>query len=484
MNTREYAQLDGIALAERIRDGVLSPLDALDLCYQVVAEFDQTINAFVSLEKEQARQIAKRAAEQMTMQSAGVLGGVPLAMKDCVGFVKDAPRSFGSRLAAGTLPDFDDEVVARYKRAGLVPVGTTNVPEFSSSVTTESVLHGPCRNPWDTTRSAGGSSGGAAAAVAYGAVPIAYGNDAAGSIRIPASCCGLFGFRPSRGRVPTGPVYGEFWHGLMVHHVITRSVRDSALVLDISEGIDAGAPYGAPQKARDFLDETSQPPGLLRIAVSDGAEQGHVIHPECRAALQDTAQLLSELGHQVDWVAPQYDSQQLLQGVITLLSVSLAQEIPDTAEQTGRTIGPDTVEACHLELMRRGQQISALELAAVLEFKSSLGRLMGRFFGQYDVLLTPTLAEPPLRLGELNSNSADTDAYLDRFKRYSPFAPLANVCGLPSMSVPLCWSSGGLPLGMTFSAAYAEDGRLLQLAGQLEQAHPWAHRHPPIGAWD
>jgi len=477
MNFSDYADMDGIALAEAIKRGEVGRHEVIELSYGVIHKLDAMVNAFVSLEKDMALQAA-------STDSEGVFAGVPIAMKDCVGFVKDAPRSFGSRLAAGSQFSFDDEVVKRYKEAGLIPIGTTNVPEFSSSVTTESILHGPCRSPWDITRSSGGSSGGSAAAVAYGAVPIAYGNDAAGSIRVPASCCGVFGLRPSRGRVPTGPVYGEFWHGLMVHHVITRSVRDSALVLDISQGIDAGAPYGVPDNGRPFLEECAVHPGELNIAVSDGSELGHMIHDDCMAALHDTVGLLQQLGHKVEWVTPAYQSRKLHESVITLLSLSLAREIPETAAQTGRTIGPDTVEACHLELMRRGNQISGLELTSVLDFKSELSRNMGRFFSHHDVFLTPTLAEPPIPLGILNSNSDDLDAYLERFWQYCPFTPLANVCGLPSMSVPLNWSESGLPLGMMFSAAYANDALLFRLAAQLERSRPWKGRHPPVSAWD
>jgi amidase len=476
MNLKDYVNLDGIALAESIRRGEVTCEEVLNLVYRIIAEFDGDINAFVSLEETDARQAA-------ATRTIGALDGVPIAMKDCVGFVKDAPRSFGSRLAVGTVIDFDDEVVARYKRAGLIPIGTTNVPEFSSSVTTESLLHGPCRNPWDLSRSVGGSSGGAAAAVAYGAVPIAYGNDAAGSIRVPSSCCGVFGLRPSRGRVPTGPVYGEFWHGLMVHHVITRSVRDSALVLDVSEGIDDGPLYGVPDKQRPFLDECTRAPGKLNIAVSDGSELGHEIHADCLAALKETVALLEELGHNVEWLSPDYQSEKLRELITTLLSLSLAQEISETAAQTGRIVGPDTVEACHLELMRRGKNVSGLQLAAVLDYKSELSRMMGRFFQKHDVYLTPTLAEPPIALGELDSNSKDMDKFMRRFWSYCPFTPLANVCGLPSMSVPLCWTAGGLPVGMMFSAAYANEALLFRLAGQLEQARPWKDRHAPHSAW-
>lgn len=476
MDSREYAECDGVELATRIRDGAITATQALSHAYELIDRLDGEINAFVSREET----LAFAAARAPTV---GPLAGVPIAMKDCVDSVRGVTRSFGSRLAVGTRIDHDDEVVARYRAAGLNPMGTTNVPEFSSSLSTESRLHGPCRNPWNLARSVGGSSGGAAAAVAYGAVPIAYGNDSAGSIRIPASCCGVFGLRPGRGRVPTGPVHAEIWFGLLSHHVITRTVRDSALVLDVTEGIDAGAPYGAPDKIRPYLEECAVPPAPLRIAVSDGGEQGFGIDPECAAALERTVTLLRDLGHEVDRASPRYSGTQLIEGVTTLLAVALAEELPEIAAVTGRDIGPETVESCHRVLMERGRKVSALELSRILRFKGELGRIVGRFLGDYDVFLTPTLAEPPIRLGTLNTDSNDIDAYLERMWRYSPFTPLANLCGIPSMSVPLGWSGDGLPIGMMFTGRYADEGLLFRLAGQLESARPWRSRHPRISAW-
>lgn len=472
----EYAGWDAIELAQQIADGNCTARQALDAACSIVADIDPQVNAFVCLQKEQAF-----AAADATM--SGPLAGVPIAMKDCVGFVKDTRRDFGSRLTAGTRIDFDDEVVVRMKRAGLIPFGTTNVPEFSSSITTESVRHGPCRNPWDLSRSAGGSSGGAAAAVAYGAVAAAYGNDAAGSIRVPASCCGLFGFKPSRGRVPTGPEYSEYWFGLMVHHVITRSVRDSALLLDVTEGMDVGAPYGVPDKQRAYLSDASRDPGRLRIAVSDGAAQGFSVSTACSEALDETVGLLRELGHEVVEASPGYSGAELCDRVTTILAVSLALEISDAARKTGRDIGPDTVEACHRALMQRGRDVTGVALARVLDYRNRTARELGRFLSDYDVLLTPTLAAEPIELGVLDANCADLDDYLGHLWRYSPFTPLANVCGTPAMSVPLCWSKSGLPLGMMFTGRYADEATLFSLAGQLERARPWKDRHPPTSIW-
>ncbi len=474
MKDSEYADCDGIALAALIRNGELTAHEAISRAFAVIDRFDAKINAFVSRETDAAFAAA-------AMPIAGPLCGVPLAMKDCVGMHRDSIRSFGSRLSAVMRIEQDDVFVGRYRSAGLIPIGTTNVPEFSSSLSTESLLHGPCRNPWDARRSVGGSSGGAAAAVAYGAVPIAYGNDSAGSIRIPASCCGVFGLRPSRGRVPTGPNTGEVWYGLLSHHVITRSVRDSALVLDLSAGVDAGAPYGTPGPTAPFLRECTTPPGRLRIAVSVSAG-GVQVDPACTEALDGAAALLVELGHHVERAEPRYSADELHCNLVTLLSVALAEELPGLAAATQREIGPDTVEACHLALMHRGQRVPAVELSRILKYRTDLGRLMGRFFADYDLLLTPTLAEPPITLGELDTDGDDVDAYLRRMAAYSPFVALANVCGLPSMSVPLCWSQG-LPIGMTFTGPYAEEGKLFRLAGQLEQARPWRDRHPPISAW-
>lgn len=476
MDIRTYADCDGVELAARIRRGELSVHDAIAHAGRVIDLIDPRINAFVSREDSQARRDAEAPLQ-------GPLAGVPIAMKDCVGFARGAPRRFGSRLTGTLQPEHDDEVIARYRAAGLIPIGTTNVPEFSSSLTTESRLYGPCRNPWNPGRSVGGSSGGSAAAVAYGAVPIAYGNDSAGSIRVPSSCCGVFGFRPSRGRVPTGPLFGEIWYGLCSHHVITRSVRDSAVVLDASAGIDIGAPYGAPNPVRPYAGESTTAPGRLRIAVSDGTAQGVKISAECSSALAKTVELLLRLGHDVHVAAPEYSGQEISARLSTLMAVALAGELPGIAAESGREIGPDTVEACHRALMERGQRVSAVELSQVLNFRNALGRTLGHFFLDHDVLLTPTLAEPPPLLGEIDADSSDLDAYLDRMWRASPFAPLANFCGVPSMSVPLHWTAAGLPIGMMFTGRYADEGTLFRLAGELERAQPWRDRHPPISAW-
>jgi amidase len=474
MTPVDYASCDGIELAGRLASGAVSAREVLELTYGLIAVLDPEIHAFVSLER--------TAAFAAAAAARGPLAGVPMAMKDCLGCVAGAPRSYGSALGAGSRCDHDDTVVRRLRAAGLVPIGTTNVPEFSSSLSTESRFHGACRNPWDPSRSTGGSSGGSAAAVAYGAVPIAYANDSAGSIRIPASSCGVFGFRPGRGLVPNGP-HGEVWYGLFTHHVITRSVRDSAFVLDLCEGPDAGAPYGAPARSRDFLDECTAAPAALRIAVWDGGSQGIRLDPGCAAGLAGTVELLRGLGHEIRFTEPPCDLAELAGHVTTFMAVSLAEELPLLAKATGREIGPATVEACQLALLERGRRVTGVALSRALAYRGELGQRMGEFFAGLDLLLTPTLAGPPPPIGVLSADAVDLDGYLARMWAHSPFAAIANVCGIPSMSVPLCWSADGLPVGMMFTGRYGDEESLFRLAGQLERARPWHGRHPPWSAW-
>jgi len=474
MTPAEYADCDAIELAARIAAGGTSAREALDLSYRIVETVDPRIHAFVSLERDAAFAAAAGAR--------GPLAGVPIAMKDCLGCVAGAPRSYGSALGAGSTCDHDDTVVRRFRGAGLVPMGTTNVPEFSSALTTESRFHGPCRNPWNPSRATGGSSGGSAAAVAYGAVPVAYGNDSAGSIRIPASTCGVFGFRPGRGRVPNGP-HGEVWYGLFTHHVITRSVRDSAFVLDLIAGSEPGVPYEAPAKSREFLEECAHPVESLRIALWDGAGQGVRLDPACAAGLAATGDLLRGLGHDVRPAQPPCRLPELAGHLTTYICVSLAEELPLLADLMGRRIGPETVEACHLALLERGRRTSGVELSRAIAYRGELGQRMGEFFGRWDALLTPTLACLPPPIGFLSPDVADLDGYLARKRAYSPFAAIANVCGTPAMSVPLWWSEEGLPAGMMFTGPYGSEGLLFRLAGQLEGARPWHDRHPPYSAW-
>ncbi|MEM6486111.1 MAG: amidase, partial [Pseudomonadota bacterium] len=398
----DFASWDATELAHRITTGDLTAEQALSSSLAIIESVDPSVNAFVELEED----IAWRSLESA---SSGPLKGVPIAMKDCLGFVAGASRRFGSRLTQRTQLARDDEMITRLRRLGLVPLGTTNVPEFSSSITTESVLYGPCRNPWSPHHSVGGSTGGGAAAVAYGAVPVAYGNDSAGSIRIPASCCGLFGLKPSRGRVPTGPDFSEVWFGLMVQHVITRSVRDSALILDGIEGIDLGAPYDAPQKTAPFIETTKQDPSRLRIALSDGFRNGISIDADCSEGLSNAAAMLEDLGHEVVEASPPFVMEELEHHMNTILSVSLALELEAAAAESSTQVGTATVEPCQFALFSRGRETDAITLAQALDYKNTLARQVGAFLAGFDVLLTPTLASAPVELGYLNARQSDLD---------------------------------------------------------------------------
>ncbi|MEM0952602.1 MAG: amidase [Pseudomonadota bacterium] len=473
----EYASWDATELAAHIAAGTLSADEALDCSLAIIEVVDPQINAFVELEEEIARQAA---ADLGLGAEKRPLAGVPIAMKDCLGFVAGAKRYFGTRLSDGAKQPSDDEIVRRFRRLGLVPLGTTNVPELSSSITTESLLHGPCHNPWHVDHSTGGSGGGAAAAIACGAVPIAYGNDSAGSIRIPASCCGLFGLKPSRGRVPTGPEFSEVWFGLGVQHVITRSVRDSASVLDGVEGLETGALYSAPDKPGLYTDAVNQDPGPLRIAVSNGSSNGIQIDSDCAQALSEAAALLADLGHDVIERSPPFERAQMAEHIVTFLAVALADELPATAAASGRNVSSETVEHCHLALAERGRAMSATKLSAALEYRNATARNFGAFMSEVDVLLTPTLAKAPVPLGYLNTNQQDLDDYLHKKLTYGAFTPLANLSGAPSASVPLHWSPEGLPVGIMLTAAYGREDLLIGLSAQLERARPWQHRIPPM----
>ena len=468
-----YANWDATELARRIAAGELSAAEAIDHSLAIIEAIDPHINAFIEREERVAREGIKAATQ-------GPLFGVPIAMKDCLGFVADTRRFFGSRLSAGARLPHDDQIVQRFRRLGMLPLGTTNVPELSSSITTESLLHGPCRNPWNTDHSVGGSGGGAAAAIAYGAVPLAYGNDSAGSIRIPASCCGLYGLKPSRGRVPLGPECSEIWFGLGVQHVLAKSVRDSALVLDGIAGIAAGAPYAAPNKTGLYADAVLQNPPRLRIAVSDGASNGITIEPDCAKALSNVAALLSDLGHEIVLESPDLQHATMAKHISTFLAVALAEELPPTAAESGKPIGPDTVEHCHLALAERGRELPATALSAALDYKNAIGRHLGNFFSEVDILLTPTLAKAPVPLGYLNTDQTDLDDYLKKKFEYGAFTPLANLSGVPSANLPLHWNAAGLPIGVMLTAAYGREDLLIALSAQLERAQPWRQNVPAV----
>lgn len=482
MSFQEYSDFDAIGLRDLIKSGEVSAPEVLSAAFDRISARNPTLNAIVAtfdrLAHEQLDLLASAAPEQDGWSRT--FAGVPIAVKDCVGGVRGVSQKFGTRLTQSFTATRDEEIIRRYRDEGVVFAGQTNVPEFSSSITTESVLYGPCRNPWNPALTVGGSSGGSACAVASGMVPVATANDSAGSIRIPASCTGIFGFKPSRGRTPNGPDVSEVWNGLFVQHVVTRSVRDSAAFLDITHGMDVGAPYVAPTFEGCYLDETEKPAESLKVAFSLRALNGVTVDDSCKAAILDTARFLESLGHQVVEDKPELPSDRYFEALENLLYANFAYEFQRHANIQNTEISSETVEACHRKMIDIGKDLPAMALMEFFSLKALCERQMGAFFEGYDVYLTPSLAQLPVPHGHIHANSSNLREYLDRFWAFSPFTTLANIAGLPSMSVPLYQSDCGLPIGSMFCAGYGQDDRLFRLAGQLERALPWKQRTPPM----
>jgi amidase len=380
------------------------------------------------------------------------------------------------------VPDHDSELVARLKRAGLIILGKTNTPEFGILPTTEPRLFGPCHNPWEINRTTGGSSGGSSAAVAARLVPMAHANDGGGSIRIPASCCGLFGLKPTRARNPHGPDFGDIFSGLVIDHAVTRSVRDSAALLDATAGPDIGDPYWAPPPTRPFLQEVGTRQGKLHIAFTTTAGSEIKVHPDCVSAVHDAAKLCSELGHEIEERVPLLNRELVTQSFMVLWSAGCAWTMDGLGLVTGRPITAANVEPLTWALYEMGRKQSASTYLLSLSFLQRVARDIGRFFLKYDVWLTPTLSEPPVLLGTFDSPQENPLQGLRRAEQFVPFTPICNATGQPAMSVPLYWNAEGLPVGVHFIGRFGDEATLFRLAAQIESARPWAGRKPPISA--
>jgi amidase len=495
MDFAHYLQHDATSLAALVQRGELAPAELLDLALTRNAEVHGRINAVCRLLEAQAR-------AQLTRPAAGPLAGVPFLIKDGVQDYAGVPTSFGSRSMRGYVPTEHAAVVRRYLEAGLVIFGKTNLPEFALKAVTDPVLYGRASNPWNLDHTPGGSSGGAAAAVAAGIVPMAAGNDGGGSIRIPAACCGLFGLRPSRGRVSSGPAIGEVWFGASSEGVLSRSVRDSALALDILAGHEPGDPFDVAPPVAPYRELMRRDPGKLRIGFSTVSPIGTEVHPEAVAAVHRAAQLLRGLGHEVEEAAPELDGAALAE---SFLHVYFGQ-VPAMVAR-GKALGarPADVELTGRLLATLGGSVSAGRLTTQLAKWNEFARALARFHARYDMLLTPTLAHPPIRHGEGDPPRAE-QFVLDLLQRsgllgilarlglledtvnkiardslrYVPFTQLANLTGTPAMSVPLHWTAAGLPLGVQFVGRFGSEDKLLQLAHQLEGAAPWFDRLAPL----
>ncbi len=413
----------------------------------------------------------------------GIFGGVPTLIKDLFSPLAEARMSNGSLALGEARSGLDAAVVERLRRAGCLFIGTTTSPEFGTSYTTESTRFGATRNPWNIGHSAGGSSGGAAALVAARVVPFAHGNDGGGSLRVPASCCGVFGFKPSRGRMPSGPLVGEGWAGMGISHAITLSVRDSAALLDATAGADLGAPYAAPWKDAPFVDSLQCPIRPLRIALVEHLEPWRS-GADALAAVRHTAKLCDSLGHFIEEAVLPVELLHFLDQAFDVIGASTRSYLDQLGRMRGRLVTEEELEPRTRVILREKGGISGARYASSVEGIHALGRTLARFLLDYDLVLTPTLTREPPPIGSLDrfDDSLDLASLIEHFHSYSPFTALFNASGQPAMSVPLYWTANNLPIGSHFAARFGEEATLLALAAQLEHAQPWAGRVPPVNA--
>lgn len=491
----DYSSYDGLSLAEMVRNGDVSPRELVSAAIERIEALNPRINAVVH------RMFASALKQADGPMGDGPFHGVPFMLKDLLSWYAGEPITSGSRIFNGWIPPHDTEIVRRYRKAGLIVVGKTNTPEFGLTPYTEPELFGPARNPWDRSRTAGGSSGGSAAAVASGMVPWAGGGDGGGSIRIPASCCGLFGFKPTRGRTPVGPIAGELWQGSVVEHCLTRSVRDSAAMLDAISGPDVGAPYYATPPDRPFLAEIGRDPGRLRIAFTSQPLLGHKVHDDCKSALADAVSLFESLGHEMIEASPPVERDEFNRAFLTIVCGEVKADLLDAKRLTGRTAGPDNVEFTTWALNLLGGELSAGAFVAAERYLRKASRRVGEFFTGYDALLTPTLSVPPFHIGSLQPLTHERallkvlgrmragnvlrllgalEKTAEKIFDVIPYPPLFNVTGQPGMSVPLYWNAENLPIGVQVIGRYGDEATLFRLAGQLEAARPWKDRRPPV----
>jgi amidase len=471
---KEYDRYDAVGLAQLVRNGEVTPEQLLEEAIARVEERDPAYNAVVNKLYDQGRDAIRSGLPD------GPFRGVPFVLKDLHASCKGAVTSNGSRFFQGNLADHDTELVARYKRGGLVIFGKTNTPEFGLTITTEPVLFGATRNPWNRNHSAGGSSGGAAAAVAAGLVPAAHASDGGGSIRIPSSCCGLFGLKPTRGRNPPGPDRGEGWSGMSTEHVVTRSVRDSAALLDLTCGPDLGAPYFALPPRQSYWSELDAEPDRLRIAFATRTPAGEKVAPECEQAVAESARLLEGLGHRIEEARLDFVPDELGLGFRTIIAGNTRIAVENYAAKLGRRPSAEAFEKITWLMYESGVAATAADYARAVQTLHHTGRMVAQFFERYDLLLTPTLPRPPEKLGVFDMNTENTEDYSRAVALFTAFTAPFNASGSPAMSVPLYWSTDGLPIGVQFAGRYGDEATLLRLAAQLETARPWSQRRPSL----
>jgi amidase len=465
----EYASLDAVGLRDLIRKREVNAAEVEDIARRALDDIHADLNALTLPLFEPA----------LDHEPGGPLGGVPFVIKDSGPFARGVPFTIGSRAIRGAVAMVDHDLMTRFRAAGLVALGQTTTPELGLSFATESVRYGPTRNPWAPDRGVGGSSGGSAALVAAGAVPLAHGNDGAGSLRIPASCCGLVGLKPSRGRTPCGPLVGEIGFGLIVEFALTRTVRDAAHLLDAVGAPPIGDKYAAPPPARPYVEELRADPGRLRVALTTGAWSGTAVDPQVATVTVTAGRTLEWLGHTVSEASPDLDPDAIVE------AVSLGEWATGAALlRAPRRPDPSQLEAVSRQVIAETEAATALDIMAAIDAQHRVTRPIGLFFIRHDLLVTPTLGRLPAPHGTLDYDDPNYTfrSWQERIFEYGPFTAPFNISGHPAISLPLGQSREGLPIGVQLVAAHGREDLLLRVAAQLEQAAPWKNRQPSIFA--
>lgn len=486
----ELISYDAIALGELIRKGKIKPTELVEITIQRIEKLNPKLNAVIYKMYDQARDEAEKWGSAIRARRAGgvVFCGVPFLLKDLIAEYRGASFHEGSLAVRGYVSKLDSELVKRQKAGGLIVVGKTNTPEFGCLPTTESALYGPTVNPWDPSLTPGGSSGGSAAAVAAGIVPMAHGNDGGGSIRIPASCCGLFGLKPTRGRNPLGPLFGDMGTGIIHEHAVTRSVRDSAALLDVTSGPDLGDPYYAPPKERPFLEEVGRETGCLKIgfltSIPEGWHEEKIqLHPDCERAVKDAARLCENLGHIVEEIAPnQLSHPNIGMTFGRIFSCFVGHVVAYWEKELGKKLKQDELEPVTWSTYQACFKRTGADYLVAVEEMQRFSRKIAHWYheGSYDLLLSPTMGIPPTKLGAFHPTPNDPMKWLWVTLSFVAFTRIQNMTGQPAMSVPLFWNEDNIPIGVQFAGRFGDEATLFLLAAQLEQARPWGDRNPPI----
>jgi len=464
-------------LAASVREGDVSAREVVEASFQAIDRLNGELNAFVTLCEERA--LAE--ADAIEPGDSRPLAGVPIAIKDLVQLTEGVRTTMGMNCMEDFVPPMDSALVRRLREAGAIVVGKTNTPELGILPVTEPERFGPTRNPWDTSRTPGGSSGGSAAAVASGMVPIAHANDGGGSIRIPASCCGLVGLKPSRGRVSLSPLT-EFVAGIGIDGCVSRTVADTALVLDVISGYELGDPYWAPPPPAPFADAVERGPGALRIAFMTESPTGVHVHEDCETAVKETVALLESIGHSVS-EAPAMSVDGYIENFIRVWAAGVAISVRGMGMLRGQPLDEDKLEPLTRELVAQAEALTAADYLESVSFLQTMARMIVPQWSEFDVLLTPTVAQPPVKVGALAPKEGESaTAFIENAAAWVPFTPVWNATGQPAISLPLHHSDAGLPIGVQFVGAPAGEELLLSLAAQLEEAHPWADRRPQLAA--